>query len=272
MTLPDTLAAKVAIDNAAKLFTTASGGGVAVEALGPISADIAKGEFVAFVGPSGCGKSTLLRLIAGLDQPSTGTVSVDGAAVLGPDPSRGMVFQQFALFPWLKLRDNIGFALKDRKGKNRLGEIARRARVERLMDDVGLTGFADHYPATLSGGMQQRAALARALAPDPEILLLDEPFGALDQQTRGLMQELLATLWAEHAKTVILVTHDIEEAIFLADRVFVMTARPGRTKLEIAVDLPRPRSHEVRTEARFIELKREISESLRSEITRLTSQ
>ncbi len=229
-----------------------------IEALGPVSFAVADGEFVAIVGPSGCGKSTLLRLIAGLDQPSEGRIDMNGRTVDGPAPACGMVFQQFALFPWLSVRRNIGFALK--------AGAEREATVDRLLDAVGLAGFADQFPAHLSGGMQQRAALARALAPGPDLLLLDEPFGALDQQTRGLMQEMLETLWRTERRTMLLVTHDIDEALYLADRVLVMSARPGVILSEVAVPFRRPRDPGQRTEAAHSELKARISALLRNEV------
>lgn len=229
-----------------------------IEALGPVSLSVGDGEFVAIIGPSGCGKSTLLRLIAGLDGPSAGQISLNGRRVTAPVPECGMVFQQFALFPWLSVRRNVGFALRP--------GMAREKTVDRLLDAVGLAGFADQFPAQLSGGMQQRAALARALAPDPEILLLDEPFGALDQQTRGLIQEMLEALWRIARRTMLLVTHDIDEALYLADRVLVMSARPGTILKEVDVPFPRPRAPTQRTDSAHAALKGRISDILRAEV------
>ena len=232
-----------------------------VAALEEIDLTVSQGSFLAIVGPSGCGKSTLLRLIAGLDAPSDGQVMVGGEPVSGPAPDRGMVFQQDALFPWRTVAGNIGFGIQSSAGSD-----ADRI-VRDLIAEVGLGGFESHYPATLSGGMRQRAALARTLAPDPSTLLLDEPFGALDQITRQQMQELLAEICWNRAKTVVLVTHDVAEAIFLADRVLVMSARPGRIVDDISVDLPRPRSYTARTTDRFVALEARIVEALRSGMT-----
>ena len=230
-----------------------------VAALGPLDLRVAEGEFVAVVGPSGCGKSTLLRLIAGLEAPDEGAVRVGGAPVDGPAAACGMVFQHFALFPWLTVRGNVGFGLRGRPARE------RAEAVDRWLAAVGLSGFADHYPASLSGGMRQRAALARALAPGPGVLLLDEPFGALDQQTRGLMQEMLEGLWRRERRTVLLVTHDIDEALFLADRVVALSARPGRALRAFAADFGRPRDPRARSAPGFAALKGEIAEALRAE-------
>ena len=191
---------------------------------------VAENDFIAILGPSGCGKSTLLRIVAGLDQPSAGEVLLDGQRIAGPGADRGMVFQSYTLFPWLTVRENICFGLRE-KGMTLAQQLEIAAR---FISEVGLNGFESHFPKQLSGGMQQRVALARALANDPKILLLDEPFGALDNQTRALMQELLLGIWEAERTTVLFVTHDIEEAIFMANRVAVMTARPGRIKTDLA--------------------------------------
>ena len=191
-------------------------GGVPTQALQKTDLTIDDNDFITILGPSGCGKSTLLRIVAGLETPSTGRVLLDGQPVSRPGPDRGMVFQSYTLFPWLSVRDNIRF-----------GALATDKIADELIGKVGLRGFENHYPKMLSGGMQQRTALARALANDPKILLLDEPFGALDNQTRSLMQELLLAIWETDRKTILFVTHDIEEAIFMANRVVVMSARPG---------------------------------------------
>lgn len=205
-----------------------------LEVLAPVDLTVGAGRFVALVGPSGCGKSTLLRLIAGLDQPSTGTLRAHGKPVTRPSPDRGVVFQQPALFPWLTVADNIGFGLVEAG----LPREVMRERVAHWIHTVGLAGFASALPRALSGGMAQRAALARALAPEPRLLLLDEPFGALDRITRQGMQDLLANVRARTTATVVLVTHDVEEAIYLADRVLVLSPRPGRIVADVTVALP----------------------------------
>jgi NitT/TauT family transport system ATP-binding protein len=233
-------------------------------ALEPIDLAVADNDFIAIVGPSGCGKSTLLRIVAGLDGPSAGRVLLDGRRVLGPGPERGMVFQSYTLFPWLTVRENIGFGPRERGLSREDQQRIANAFIAR----VGLAGFEDHYPAMLSGGMQQRTALARALANDPKILLLDEPFGALDTQTRSLMQELLLGIWEADRKTVLFVTHDIEEALFMASRVVVMTARPGRIKVEVDVDLPHPRHYTVKTTPAFAALKARLTDEIRTESIR----
>ena len=231
-------------------------------ALQPISLTVAPGEFVAILGPSGCGKSTLLRIVAGLDQPTGGTVRLDAAPVTGPGPDRGMVFQSYTLFPWLTVEQNIRYGLRERG----LPEAEQREIAARFIARTGLRGFENHWPRQLSGGMQQRTALARALANDPEILLLDEPFGALDHQTRELMQELLLEIWQGDRKTVLFVTHDIDEAVFLANRVLVMSARPGRIKAELPVPLPYPREWTVKTTPEFGALKARLMAEIREEV------
>ncbi len=236
-------------------------GGKPTQALLPATLSVADNDFITLLGPSGCGKSTLLRMIAGLDTPTSGRILLDGKPVTGPGADRGMVFQSYTLFPWLTIAENIGFGLRE-KGvpANERSEI-----VAQWLDRVGLRGFAQHYPKQLSGGMQQRTAIARALANAPAILLLDEPFGALDNQTRALMQELLLGIWERERKTVVFVTHDIEESIFLASRVLVMSARPGRFKADIAVDLPHPRHYTIKTSPEFSALKARLTEEIRVE-------
>ncbi|AZO02526.1 MAG: ATP-binding cassette domain-containing protein [Mesorhizobium sp.] len=233
-----------------------------VLALDDVSLQVAKNEFCVIVGPSGCGKSSLLYLAAGLNDATSGSIKVDGREVIEPGPDRGMVFQSYTLFPWLTVRANIEYGPK-RKG---LPAEQRRQIVDQYLNEVGLAPFADHYPAQLSGGMKQRVAIARALANDPAVLLMDEPFGALDSQTRGTMQKLLLRVWERQQKTVLFVTHDIDEALVLGDRVLVMTARPGKIKAEIKVDIPRPRSMDVILEPDFIALKRRILGLLHDEI------
>ncbi|HEY5862423.1 MAG TPA: ABC transporter ATP-binding protein, partial [Casimicrobiaceae bacterium] len=210
---------------------------------------------------------TLLRIVAGLDAPTSGRVLLDGVPVTRPGADRGMVFQSYTLFPWLTVKENICFGLRERgEAQARQAEIAAH-----YIAKVGLAGFEHHYPKMLSGGMQQRTAIARALANDPKILLLDEPFGALDHQTRGLMQELLLSIWEAERKTVLFVTHDIEEAIFMANRVVVMSARPGRIKADVAVALPHPRHYTVKTTAEFSALKARLTEDIRSEALKVAA-
>jgi NitT/TauT family transport system ATP-binding protein len=251
---------KLAIENVSRIFPGVRGG-APTRALEPTSLVVADNDFVTILGPSGCGKSTLLRLIAGLDRPSTGQILLDGTQVSAPGADRGMVFQSYTLFPWLTVAENVAFGLRE-KG------VAREKRdtvVRDWLGRIGLAGFEHHYPKQLSGGMQQRTAIARALANDPAILLLDEPFGALDNQTRALMQELLLGIWERERKTVLFVTHDIEEAIFLASRVVVMTARPGRIKADVAIDLPHPRHYTIKTSPEFSALKARLTEEIRAE-------
>ena len=225
------------------------------------SLDVAPGEFVALLGPSGCGKSTLLNCVAGYVRPSFGRVAVDGVPVTRPGPDRGMVFQQYSLFPWKTIRDNVAFGPL-RAGKSQ-GEAEAIART--FLEMVGLARFADRYPGELSGGMQQRVGIARALANYPSVLLMDEPFGALDAQTRLMMQESLLRIWGEFGTTVMFVTHDVDEAIFLADRVAIMSAGPGRIIADMAVPLSRPRSPEIATEEIFVRLKRRCLDKIRAE-------
>jgi NitT/TauT family transport system ATP-binding protein len=251
---------RLAIEGVSRVFPGVRRG-APTRALEPTTLTVADNDFVTILGPSGCGKSTLLRLIAGLDQPTIGQILLDGKAVSAPGADRGMVFQSYTLFPWLTVGDNIAFGLRE-KG---VAWEQREKIVRDWLGRIGLAGFEHHYPKQLSGGMQQRTAIARALANDPAILLLDEPFGALDNQTRALMQELLLGIWERERKTVLFVTHDIEEAIFLASRVLVMTARPGRIKADIAVELPHPRHYTIKTSAEFSALKARLTEEIRAE-------
>jgi NitT/TauT family transport system ATP-binding protein/sulfonate transport system ATP-binding protein len=252
---------KLSIEGVGKVFP-AQRGGQPTRALTPTTLAIADNDFITILGPSGCGKSTLLRIVAGLESASEGRVLLDGQAVTRAGADRGMVFQSYTLFPWLTVAQNIAFGLRE-KG---VGEAQRLEVARRWMEQVGLKGFEAHYPKQLSGGMQQRTAIARALANDPKILLLDEPFGALDNQTRALMQEMLLGIWERERKTVIFVTHDVEEAIFMASRVVVMSARPGRIKADIAVDLPHPRPYTIKTSAAFVALKERLVEEIRAEV------
>jgi NitT/TauT family transport system ATP-binding protein len=206
-------------------------------ALVDINLRIEEGEFVCLLGPSGCGKSTLLKIIAGLIPATSGRITINGRPVSGPGPERAVVFQDYALFPWMTVRDNVEFGLEAR----RLPAAERREVSSRLLKVVGLSDFAERFPHQLSGGMKQRVSIARALAVDPSLLLMDEPFGALDAQTRHLLQDELLRVWREYRKTVVFVTHSIEEAIYLSDRIVVMTARPGRVKQIVVVPEARPR-------------------------------
>jgi len=235
-----------------------------VTALDDTSLGIGENEFVSLVGTSGCGKSTLLMILAGLEEPTDGHVLVDGAPVAGPGRDRGVVFQSYTLFPWLTARRNVEFALRG----ERLRPAERRKRATEHLARVGLEGFEDSHPSQLSGGMRQRVALARALVYRPSILLMDEPFGALDALTRQLMQELLTGVWEEHRLTVLFVTHDVEEAVYVSDRVLVMTNRPGRIKEEVPITLPRPRAPEMLSSPEFLEPKRRVLESIREESLR----
>jgi ABC-type nitrate/sulfonate/bicarbonate transport system ATPase subunit len=231
-------------------------------ALRPTDLDLRQGEFVAILGPSGCGKSTLLRIVAGLDAATAGTVTLHGDRITGPGAGRGMVFQSYTLFPWLTVAQNIRFGLAERG----VAPAEQAAIAEKYIARVGLKGFENHWPKQLSGGMQQRCALARALANDPEILLLDEPFGALDHQTRELMQELLLEIYLADRKTVLFVTHDIDEAIFLAERVVVMTRRPGAIKLDLPIPLAYPRDWRIKTAPEFAALKATLMAAIREEV------
>ncbi len=232
--------------------------------------DIESGEFVCIVGPSGCGKSTVLNLIAGLDMPSAGTIQIDGVPVSEPGADRGVMFQDYALFPWLTAQENIGFGLRNGTPGNGMTRPQVDARVREHIELVRLTGSEAKYPHQLSGGMRQRVALARLLANGPDVLLLDEPLGALDAQTRLILQVELLRIWGETArqvqrKTAVFITHDIEEAVFLADRVVVMSRNPGRIKTVIPVDLPRPRDEHIRAHPRFGQLADEIWGLIRDE-------
>ena len=230
-----------------------------VQALQGIDLHINSGEFVALLGPSGCGKSTLLNLVAGFEQPSAGTLLVDGQAVTKPGPQRGVVFQEAALLPWLDVWENVVFGPKVQG----LPAADYEPRAEEMLRIVGLADFKKHLPVQLSGGMRQRVGIARVLTLGSRVLLMDEPFGALDAQTRLTMQELLLTVWQKLKPTIVFVTHDIDEALFLSDKIYVMSARPGRIQSEVAVPIPRPRAIEVTTSDSFNAMKREILHLIR---------
>ncbi len=246
-----------------------------VDALKEVSFNVMPGEFVALVGPSGCGKSTLLSIVAGLESPTTGRVVIDGRSIVEPGPDRGMVFQRDNLFPWLTVRENVRYSARLKSIRRTLSGAKRQdfdARCDQLIDIVGLSKFAKSYPSELSGGMRQRAALARALANQPRVLLMDEPFGALDAQTREEMQELLARLSERQGTTTLFVTHDVEEAVLLSDRIIVLAPHPGRIAREIKVDLPRPRTLEMRLEPAFSSVRADVLESLYSRQRRSLSE
>ena len=242
---------KLKIDNVRKVFSTRNGEMVA---LNGVNLDIYENEFICVAGPSGCGKSTLLNIIAGLTDATSGTVYCNGKAVSGTGTDRGVVFQQYALFPWLTVKKNVMFALEMKGVK---GKQAQDLAMQYLAK-VDLEKFADHYPKELSGGMKQRVAIARAYAADPEVLLMDEPFGALDAQTRTQLQSELLETWERDQKTCFFITHDVDEAIILAQRVIIMSARPGRIKDIVDIDIPYPRTQETKMTPRFLELKNHI--------------
>ncbi|MCI7238642.1 MAG: ABC transporter ATP-binding protein [Peptoniphilaceae bacterium] len=242
---------KLKIDNVYKEYTTRKG---KVVALNGVNLDIKENEFICVVGPSGCGKSTLLNNIAGLDTPTSGTIYLDGKPIEGTGVERGVVFQQYALFPWRTVLKNVMFGLEIKNvPKDEAEQIARK-----YIKSVGLEGFEDSYPKELSGGMKQRVAIARAYAVNPEVLLMDEPFGALDAQTRVQLQQELLNTWENEKKTCFFITHDVEEAVILAQRVVIMSARPGRIKRIVDIDIPYPRTQEIKSSPRFVELKNEI--------------
>lgn len=238
------MTAKIAFDNVSRRFEVP---GSSFLALDRFTLDVADGEFVTVVGPSGCGKSTALNVAAGLMEATSGTVTVDGKPVAGPGPERGVIFQQYALFPWMTVRQNVEFGLRI-QGRP---AVERRSIASHFIDLVGLTDFANTLPKALSGGMKQRCAIARAYAVNPTILLMDEPFGALDALTRVQLQEQLQDTWRKEQRTVMFVTHDVDEAVFLANRVIVMATRPGRLKEIIDVNLPFPRTEEIRLSEEF---------------------
>jgi len=257
---------KVSLRHVARSFV--SPGGERIQAIRDVSFDVEDryasdgrdiGEFHVLLGPSGCGKSTILRLIAGLDRPDSGEILVNGAPVTGPGRDRGMVFQKYTSFPWLTVSRNIEYGLKI----NGFPEQERRQTVARLIEAVGLGGFASAYPDMLSGGMQQRVAIARTLALRPTVMLMDEPFGALDAQTRGDMQELMLRIWAESASTILFVTHDVDEAIYLADRIYVLCARPGTIIEDVPVPFGRPRDASMKQSQPFHELQQHVLACLR---------
>ena len=250
---------KVVFQGVSKSFDTK---GEDLLVLEDVNLKIAEGEFVCLLGPSGCGKSTLLNIAGGFEAPTTGTVSVDGEPVVDPDPRRVFVFQEYGIFPWASVWDNIVLGIRH-LSREKQHEIAQG-----VIDLVGLSGFERAYPMELSGGMKQRVEVARALAVSPDVIYMDEPFGALDALTRVQMQEWLLDLWSTLGRTIILITHDVEEALLVSDRVYVLTARPGRITMVLDVDLPRPRNYEQVTQPAFGELKARLLAPLRGEASR----
>jgi len=265
-TAPPTVSAppRVAVRGLVKEFTAHRS---TIRAIDDVDLDIEAGEFVCIIGASGCGKSTLLNIVGGLESATSGSIEIDGEPVVGPGPDRGMVFQAYSLFPWKTVADNIGFGLE----LAGVGRAHRRERVAELLGIMELTPFADHLPKQLSGGMRQRVAIARALAPEPDVLLLDEPFGALDAITTRSMQEFVRTVWLRTGVTILMVTHDVPEAIYLSQRIYVMSPRPGRVTTTIDVPFGATRGPSVKRDARFLDLVDEIEELLQtrpSEVTR----
>jgi NitT/TauT family transport system ATP-binding protein len=250
---------KISVRGVTKIFASKRG---EVTALKDLSLDIQDGEFLVIVGASGCGKSTLLNLVAGFDRTTEGEVLLDDRPVTGITPECGMIFQQYALFPWKTVQENVEFGLK----MKRMPRQERQERAARFIDLVGLNGFEKTYPHHLSGGMKQRVSIARSLANNPQVMLLDEPFAALDAMTRQVLQEQLVHIYEKHRKTIIFITHSIDEALLLSSRIVVMTARPGRIAQEITNDLPHPRNADVQLSDRYMELKRHIWSSVQAEV------
>lgn len=234
------------------------------QALQRVNLEVAKGEFVVLLGASGCGKSTLLNLITGFEPPTSGRITVNGREVNKVDPHCGMVFQQYALFPWLSVKENVGFGLKMKgMGRSKRDEVAQR-----FIEMVGLKGFEDKFPNALSGGMRQRVSIARVLANDPDVILLDEPFAALDAMTRQVLQDELLRIYEQSGKTIVFITHSIDEALLLSTRMLIMSARPGRIVTDLRNDLPMPRTAEVQLSPRYNELKAQIWETVQAEVMR----
>jgi ABC-type nitrate/sulfonate/bicarbonate transport system ATPase subunit len=252
----------LSVRGVSRTFASTSKNGAPTIALQATDLNVAQNDFITILGPSGCGKSTLLRIVGGLDTQTSGEVLLEGKKILGPGADRGMVFQSYTLFPWLTVVQNVCFGLRERG----LSLPEQLAIANPFIAKVGLNGFENHFPKQLSGGMQQRTAIARALANDPRILLMDEPFGALDHQTRELMQELLLGIWEQERKTVLFVTHDIDEAVFMGSRVVVMSARPGKIKLLKDIPFAHPRHYSIKTSAQFSEIKAELTEQVRVEV------
>lgn len=251
---------KISLRGVNKIFKSNKGDDV--QALEDLHLKVEDGEFLVIVGASGCGKTTLLNLIAGFDKPTSGEVLLDGDMVTGITPECNMIFQQYALFPWKTVQENVEFGLK----MQRASQSTRKERADRFIEMVGLSGFEKSYPHQLSGGMKQRVSIARSMASNPKVMLLDEPFAALDAMTRQVLQEQLVRIYEKHQKTIIFITHSIDEALLLSSRIAVMTARPGRIAQEIINDLPHPRNADVQLSDRYVELKRMIWDSVQAEV------
>jgi len=243
--------ASIVIENVNKVYETKKSKVLAIE---DVNIRVNKGEFVSIIGPSGCGKSTLLRMVAGLDTPTSGKITMNNKEITGPSAERGMVFQSYTLFPWMTVRENIRFGLKIKKLS---GDKSNKI-VDKYLELIELTKFRDRLPKELSGGMKQRVAIARALANNPEVILMDEPFGALDPQTKVKMQELLLKIWRVEGSTVIFITHVIEEAIFLSEKVYLMSPHPGRVQEELKINLPKNRTADIKDTENFISIKRKV--------------
>ena len=254
---------KILVDHVGKIFTRdgANEDSASVEALHSVTLTVSDQEIVTIIGPSGCGKTTLLNLIAGFDAPTSGAVFVSGREVRSAGPDRAFVFQTPALFPWLTVYDNVTFGVRHTGGR----EKEYRGQAMHLLESVGLNGFERHFPYELSGGMKQRVQLARSMLSNPDVLLMDEPFGPLDWQTRSEMQLLLQEMWEEYHPTIIMVTHDVEEAIYVSDRVYVLRRRPGSVKLSLRVEFAKPRPMAIVTEPAFVELKEQLISAIREE-------
>ena len=253
---------KISFGGVQKFYASKRAPGGNTLALDSFNLDILDSEIVSIVGPTGCGKSTALNIVAGFESPSTGAIAVDGHPISGPGRNRAVVFQQPSLFPWMSVFDNVTLGMKCRGVPRQDYE----PRAQGLLEEVGLSGFERHYPYQLSGGMQQRTQIARALIGEPQILLMDEPFGALDYQTRLLMQKLLLRLWAHFKPTIFFITHDVGEAIFISDRVVVMTRRPGRVKCVVGVQTPKPRDYEFLGSSEFTTLEHDLILAVQSEV------
>jgi NitT/TauT family transport system ATP-binding protein len=254
----------IVIDHVGVTYSSVAGN---FEALRDVNLSIAHGEFICLLGPSGCGKTTLLNTIAGFLEPTAGAVYMDGTRIIGPGPDRGVVFQQYAVFPWLTVKENVQFGLRLAANRRTAEEIERIS--DHFISLVNLSRFKDSYPKELSGGMKQRVAIARSYAVNPQVLLMDEPFGALDAQTRHFMQESLLQILEKERKTVVFVTHGVEEAAFLSTRVVVMTAQPGRIREVIPIDLPYPRDAATKTSSEFIKIRARIEKVVREEFQKL---
>ncbi len=253
---------KVNFDDVSKTYPSAGSAAGSTVAIKSLNIAIKKAEVVSILGPTGCGKSTAMNMIAGFEFPSSGRVLLDGKSILSPGPDRAVVFQQASLFPWLTVLENVVFGVKCRG----ISPDIYLKRAESLLNAVKLKGFERHYPYQLSGGMQQRVQIARALISEPEVLLMDEPFGALDSQTRLMMQELVLELWVQYQPTIIFITHDVAEAIFVSDRILLMSSRPGKVKLAVSVDEVKPRGQEFLASAKFVDLQAKLLSALRQEV------